>query len=442
MKSDIIIASDVKMFFKLTTRVLTTVEPRLLWKFLYNFGFKGLISSEKFKRRIKRGEYFPAYLHLSITNKCNLKCKGCWVDVEAPVEMISLEMLNNIINDSKKHGNYFYGILGGEPFFHPNLFDLFEAHPDCYFQVFTNGQLITRPIAERMRKVGNVSPLVSIEGDEVVSDERRGGKAVFNRSIDGLKNCLDARLLTGVATSLCKTNYDKLLSEEWLKRLIDLGVHYVWYYAYRPVGPLMSTDLALTPEQLLRSRKFIVEMRSKLPIIIIDAYYDHLGRSLCPSAVGISHHINWRGEIEPCPVIQFACENIRDGESIYDIITNSEFLKDYRKTVTETLRGCIVLEQPDLLKALVLKHNARDTTARQTVLQELDAMVPAFSQWAPGYEIPEKHWLYYWTKKLWFNDFGAYNGKQHNIEQKKIALELALKNDKYKDVGDKLVEVK
>jgi len=204
----------------------------------------------------------------------------------------------------------------------------------------------------------------------------------------------------------------------------------------------MSTDLALTAEQLLRSRKFIVEMRSKLPIIIIDAYYDHLGRSLCPSAVGISHHINWRGEIEPCPVIQFACENIRDGESVYDLISKSEFLKDYRTTDTDALRGCIVLERPDLLKSLVLKHNARDTTARQTVLQELDAIVPSFSQWAPGYEIPEKHWLYYWTKKLWFNDFGAYNGKKHNTEQKKIALELALKNDKYKDIGDKLVEVK
>ncbi len=41
------------------------------------------------------------------------------------------------INDSKAHGNAFFGILGGEPFMHPQLLELFAAHPDCYFQVFT-----------------------------------------------------------------------------------------------------------------------------------------------------------------------------------------------------------------------------------------------------------------------------------------------------------------
>ncbi|MGB9602806.1 MAG: radical SAM/SPASM domain-containing protein [Verrucomicrobiia bacterium] len=414
------------MFFALTKRLITTVNPRLLWKFLWNFGFKGLIASEKFKRRIKRGEYFPAYLHISITNQCNLKCQGCWVDVDAPVEMISYEELDKIIKDCKKHGNNFFGILGGEPFFHPDIFKIIENHPDCYFQVFTNGQPITKEVASRLRAAGNVSPLISIEGDEVVSDERRGGKEVFNRTFAGLKNCLEAGLLTGVATSLCKNNIDTLLTEQWLKRLIDVGVHYVWYYAYRPVGAVMRTDLALTAEQLIRSRKFIVEMRCRLPIIIIDAYYDHLGRSLCPSATGLSHHINWRGEIEPCPVIQFACQNIRDGESIYELISKSEFLKDYRKTASGALRGCIVLERPDLLKSLVLKHNARDTTARQTVLKELDAMEPKFSQWLPGYEIPEKHWMYYWMKKLWFNDFGAYKDAQHNVEAKRVAVRTAL----------------
>lgn len=414
------------MFFRLVKRLVTTIEPRLLWKFLWNFGFKGFISTYKFKQRIKKGVYFPAYLHISIINRCNLKCQGCWVDVDSPTEMISFELLDKVIRDSKKQGNFFFGILGGEPFFHPDLFRIFEEHSDCYFQVFTNGQLITKEIARRMRAAGNVSPIISIEGDEAVSDERRGGRAVFNKTFEGLKNCIEARLLTGVATSLCKTNIDALLSEQWLKRLIDVGVHYVWYYAYRPVGAIMRTDLALTPEQLIRSRKFIVEMRCKLPIIIIDAYYDHLGRSLCPSAVGISHHINWRGEIEPCPVIQFACENIRDGRSVYELIVNSEFLKDYRKTAAGALRGCIVLERADLLKSLILKHKARDTTARQTVLKELEQMEPKFSQWLPGYEIPEKHWMYYLMKKFLYNDFGAYKGISHNVEAKRAALKRAL----------------
>ena len=40
-------------------------------------------------------------------------------------------------------GNVFFGIVGGEPFMHPHLLDMLAEHPDCYFQVFTNGQFIT-----------------------------------------------------------------------------------------------------------------------------------------------------------------------------------------------------------------------------------------------------------------------------------------------------------
>ena len=59
------------------------------------------------------------------------------------------------------------------------------------------------------------------------------------------------RLLTGVATSLCQTNINELLTEIWLQELIDRGVHYAWYHTYRPVGPKMSMELALRPEQLV-----------------------------------------------------------------------------------------------------------------------------------------------------------------------------------------------
>src|SRR5438132_8805827 len=109
----------------------------------------------------------------------------------------------------------------------------------------------------------------------------------------------------------------------------------------------------------------MVEMRSKLPIAIVDAYWDDKGEALCPMATGISHHIGPGGDIEPCPIIQFATESIRDRDSLYDTMTNSAFLKDFRETAAGATRGCIVLERPDLVKELVLKHSARDTTQRQ-----------------------------------------------------------------------------
>jgi len=84
-------------------------------------------------------------------------------------------------------------------------------------------------------------------------------------------------------------------------------------------------------------------------------------------------------------------------------------MKDFRETAAKHTRGCIVLERPDLVKALAEKHSATDTTIRKTALAELEAMTPRNSQWLPtGEEIPEKHPVYRWAKRVWFNDFGAY----------------------------------
>jgi MoaA/NifB/PqqE/SkfB family radical SAM enzyme len=414
------------MFPRLAARILSTTDPRCLAKFLWNFGVKGLVSIEKFKRRIARGEFFPPFLYLSILNSCNLRCQGCWVDVEAERVEIDLETLNRTILDAKRHGNSFFGILGGEPFMHPELLDLLAQHPDCYFQIFTNGQFITEKTARRLRQLGNATPLVSIEGREITSNERRGKKEVLSRTLRGLDHCIREKLLTGVATSVCQTNIDELLTEEWLRELIARGVHYAWYHTYRPVGPKMNEQLALRPDQLVRTRRFVVEMRAKVPIGIVDAYYDHEGRALCPMSTGISHHVNPRGDIEPCPIIQFATENIRDERGVFATMRDSEFLRDFRDLSAQQTRGCVVLERPDLVKELVLKHGARDTTIRGTAMAELEAMQPRFSQWLPGEEIPEKHWMYRWAKKWWFNDFGAYDGLSRGEEAQAKKLQTAL----------------
>ena len=397
------------MIFTLARRMLSEVEPRLLWKFAFNFGLKGMVSVERFKRRLKQGVHFPPFLYISVINSCNLKCQGCWVDVQSPRKMIDKATLNRVIREAKRRGNSYFGILGGEPFLHPDLLDVFDAHPDCYFQVFTNGQLITDAVARRLRDAGNVTPLISVEGTSTVSDERRGKLNVLNRTMAGLEACKRAGLITGVATSVCRTNIDDLLSEAWLRRLIDLGIHYAWFHTYRPVGPQPNEGLALSPEQILQVRRFVVTMRSKLPIAIVDPYWDHNGQALCPMATGVSHHIGPSGDIEPCPIIQFAKESIHDDRGIYNLLTQSAFLKDFREASAQATRGCVVLERPDLVKAIVLKHAAYDTTSRQTALEELDQMTPRTSQHNPGNEIPEENWAYRLAKRNWFFGFGAYS---------------------------------
>ncbi|HIL71629.1 MAG TPA: radical SAM protein [Verrucomicrobia bacterium] len=397
------------MYLKMAKRVVLETDKRLLGKFILNFGWRGMQSVRKFKKRLQKGEYFPAFLYISIINSCNLRCQGCWVDVASKQEKIDVDAMNRMIDEAKEVGNRFFGILGGEPFMHKELLPILRAHPECYFQVFTNGQLITDSIAAELKDIGNTTPLVSVEGSEIISNERRRGKNVYQRTMAGLQNCLKHKLLTGVCTSLCQTNIDDLLCEEWIDRLIEMGVMYTWYHTYRPVGPDANEQLSLTPEQQLKIRKFVVEMRAKKPIAIIDAYYDHDGKALCPAATGISHHISPWGGIEPCPIIQFSKESIHDhSKPLKERMEESVYLKDFRETAAGATRGCIVLERPDLLKEVIERHGAADGTARGTAMKELEAMVPRPSQYNKAEQIPEKSFVYRIAKKLYFNDFGAY----------------------------------
>jgi MoaA/NifB/PqqE/SkfB family radical SAM enzyme len=396
------------MLLRLAKRLLLETDKRLLWKLAYQAGWKGFWSVQKHKRRLKSGEFFPPFLYISVINSCNLRCQGCWVDVAGKQTRIDIETLNRTVDQAREMGNAFFGILGGEPFMHRELLEFLEGQPKAYFQVFTNGHFITDEVAKRLRQMGNVTPLISIEGTELVSDTRRGKDNVYSQSMQGIQNCLNNNLMTGVCTSVCATNIDDLLTDAWVNRLIEMGVMYCWFHVYRPVGPKPNPDLALTTEQLRRVRQFVVDTRATKPIIVIDAYHDGAGQALCPAVTGFTHHIGPGGDIEPCPVIQLAVESIYDKKPLREQLNGSEFLRDFRQLVAENTRGCVIMERPDLLVELAERHGARDTTQRGTCIEELKAIEPHRSQYVPGIEIPERSWAVRLAKWLVFNDFGTY----------------------------------
>ncbi len=390
------------------TRTLRNTGRKNLWKLIVNAAYRGMRGIYRFRKRLRNGRYFPAVIFISVTNQCNLSCQGCWVMQTRPPRHMEPDILDRIIDSSRKQGVYFYGLLGGEPLFYPGLFDIIRKYPDCYFQVFSNGTTLTGDIARRMTALGNITPLISIEGLEQVSDIRRGGKGVYSQSLSALHTCVRNGLFTGVATSVCKSNINELVTEDFVHHVTDTGAAYLWYYIYRPAGSNPCPELALDEDDILRLRKFIVDIRTSAPILIIDAYWDDRGRALCPAATGISIHINPDGYAEPCPPIQFAADHITEQSDIHTLLAESEFLHTFRKTAAETTRGCILLEHPDTLHNFILTQNAVDTTGRNSGIQELKSMQCLPGHHLPGREIPEKHWLYRFAKKHWFFGFGAY----------------------------------
>jgi MoaA/NifB/PqqE/SkfB family radical SAM enzyme len=360
----------------------------------------------KFQKRKKRGEMFPAFQFISVTNDCNLSCQGCWVTKGEKTDSLNIVQVNKIINGSKKYGSYFFGILGGEPLMYKSLMDVFKTHSDCYFQLFTNGTLLNDKVAEELRKTGNVTPLISFEGNETVADIRRGSSHVYQRTIQAIEIATKHKLITGVAISVCKSNIDMALSDEFINLLHDKGVVYLWYYIYRPTGENPCYDLALSSKEIERLRYFLVDGRKKYPLVLIDSYWDADGIPFCPAAEGLSHHINPSGNIEPCPVVQFSCDNINNDE-IKIVYEDSTFLRDFKIEVSEKTRGCILMEDPNWLQEFALKHQAMNTSNRKDMPEQLanGKIVPSHGSCK---KIPEKNWIYRMAKKRAFFGLGAY----------------------------------
>lgn len=401
--------SDYTSILKTGCRVVRQTPVRLLWKFAYNFGMRNLINMYRFEHRMKKGKpFFPAFNMISITERCNLACSGCWVS-KGGRNSLDIKQVDGIIKASREQGSYFFGILGGEPLLYKGLIDLFRRHSDCYFQLFTNGTLLTDDIAMQLREAGNVTVLISMEGLEEESDRRRGQDDVYSRTLRGVRACRKAGLLFGIAASICKSNFNELVSREHIERVAKEGAAYLWYYIYRPVGADAHPENALDKDEIRKLRQFLVKERHDAPVILIDVYWDADGKAMCPGATGMSHHISPSGALEFCPVIQMATDFINeDASNMVDLYRNSQYLADMRRKVADRTRGCILMEDPQTMIDFIEQHHVVETTSRATAMDEYRRMTKV-----PGHDmgedaIPEENPLYRLLKKKYFFGFGAY----------------------------------
>ncbi len=414
------------------------LSPRIAFKALRLWVWKGLFALRAFKHRLKKGELFPPFLFFALTGACNLRCRGCWIrsapapdsagetaaDVKSLPGEIPFDDVDRAIREAGKRSVYFHTLLGGEPFLYPRLFELIGRHPECYFQIITNGQFFDVETVTRLRRLGNVSPLVSIDGLRRTNDDRRG-EGTFETAIEGCRELRRQKLLYGVATVVTAENIDEVLTEEYVRRFIDLGAMYLWYYVFRPVGNDPSPHLCLDVRQMLDFRTRLLRLRRKMPIILIDTYWDADGVAVCPAAKGLGFHIGPDGGIEPCPPLSVCRERITDhGGDLFRTIDGSRFLRDFQRfvdraftspslsekgpnAVSDAGRGCVILQHPQALAAFFREHEVADRSGGD-LCAELEAAQQRTSHHLPESEIPEDFWLYRMLKKTLFFGMGGY----------------------------------
>jgi len=169
------------------------------------------------------GFYPPGFFVISPSMKCNLNCYGCYAGSYEKDAELTFEEIDRVLNQAKEMGVFFCVVSGGEPLFHPRIFDIFEKHNDVIFHIYTNGSLIDRETCQKLARVGNVIPAISIEGYREETDNRRGA-GHFEKVMQAMDLLREAKVLFGFSATLTRRNAESLSSDEFIDFMIEKGM--------------------------------------------------------------------------------------------------------------------------------------------------------------------------------------------------------------------------
>ncbi len=329
-----------------------------------NFLADALFYKSKLRESFRENNGFSPTLVMVIspTMRCNLRCVGCYAGMYSKSDDLPVEILDRIITEGKEMGTYFNVISGGEPFYYKPLLDIFRKHSDITFQVYTNGTLIDRDLAQEIAELGNVIPCISVEGYEKETDARRG-EGVYAKVMQAMENLHEARALYGFSATVTRFNNDMLSSEDFVDYYMnEKGCFLGWYFQYMPIGTRPSLDLMTTPEQRVQRLERITSMRREKKLLISDFWCDGPLVGGCLAGGRRYLHINQNGDVEPCVFAHFAVDNIKD-KSLEEVL-KSDFFRSIRERAPyhpNLLRPCMIIDHPYVLRECVAECGACPT---------------------------------------------------------------------------------
>lgn len=166
----------------------------------------------------------PSDLELTITSKCNLRCKYCFhfssagdVQVDLPTAEW-LRFFEELGECTVKEVTF----SGGEPFIRSDLRELIQGvvANRMRFGFLSNGTLITEDIADFISNTGRCNSIqVSIDGPGPDTHDIFRGTGSFMKALNGLKILLKYKINTAVRVTIHKHNIDYL--EKAAELLID-----------------------------------------------------------------------------------------------------------------------------------------------------------------------------------------------------------------------------
>jgi len=247
----------------------------------------------------------PFEIVWNFTYRCNLKCKHCYENAgtEKKKELSTEEAKEvlNILSRISDMGVPALSFSGGEPLIRKDFFELasYAKKRIGYVSLASNGTLITKNIAKRIKDAGINYVEISIDGaTPQVHNSFRGVQGAFEKSIEGVKNCIEEGIDTCIATVLHRDNVIEL--EKLIELSKQLDVRFM-HFNYIPTGRAKAyVELDLTPEERLYVLETIgkeiielylkakeEELRYGLSNVKVDKFF-----STCPQYASVTKELS------------------------------------------------------------------------------------------------------------------------------------------------------
>jgi MoaA/NifB/PqqE/SkfB family radical SAM enzyme len=307
----------------------------------------------------KDGLRVPPLLIASLTAQCNLSCKGCYARAHRRSgngELSGDEWIR-IIGEAEALGVSIVMLAGGEPFLRTDLLDVTERFPGLVFPVFTNGLVMTDPVLRRLKKQKHVIPVVSIEGFEKQTDERRGA-GVFGRLQETLSRLKRNGIFYGISVTVNRENFDHATDEKFIRGLFKGGCRLFFFIEYTPVEE-STGHLVLTELQRTRLRAVEEKLRPRFPGVFIVFPGDEEQYGGCLAAGRGFVHVGPDGGLEPCPFAPYSDTNLRHmsfKDTLQSVLLKR--IRDNHDKLNETSGGCALWNNREWVRTLVPSANA------------------------------------------------------------------------------------
>lgn len=328
-------------------------SPSLAW-FVYR-----LFNRQKRASKLRgywetQGIHVPPYMIASITNSCNLNCKGCYARAHhrAAGEELAAGQWAEIFNEAEELGISVIFLAGGEPL---TRLDILDAAKDCreiVFPLFTNGTLLDDNMLQKFKKQKNLIPIISLEGFRDDTDERRGA-GVYEHVRNIIKRIREKGIFYGISLTVTSKNFDTITGDVFIKGLVDSGCRLFMFVEYVAVEE-GTEHLVLTDSQRLRLRDMMYELHKSYNRLFAAFPGDEEMFGGCLAAGRGFVHVSPNGSLEPCPFSPYSDTSLKS-MSLKDAL-KSEFLKKIRQEhgmLTETKGGCALWNNRDWVKSML-----------------------------------------------------------------------------------------